>query len=60
MMVLCGDYAYNGGNAILLNPIKAGNNPEVANMNNKRIVFYREPDTENQKINIATLLILRH
>ena len=24
-------------------------------MNNKRIVFYREPDTENQKINIATL-----
>lgn len=51
-----GDYAYTCGNNVLLNPIKAGNNPEVANMNNKRVVFYREPDTsQNQKLNVATI-----
>ena len=37
--VLCGDYAYNCANGVLLNPIKAGNNPKIASMNNKRIVF---------------------
>jgi phage/plasmid-associated DNA primase len=51
-----GNYAYTCGNNVLLNPIKAGNNPEVANMNHKRIVFYREPDTsQNQKLNVATV-----
>ena len=38
--VLFGDYAYTCVNGVLLNPIKAGNNPETASMNNKRIVCF--------------------
>ena len=54
--MMFGNYAYNCANAVLLNPIKDGNNPTVANMKNKRIIFYREPDTtEQKKLNIATI-----
>ena len=44
-----GNYAYTAPNEILLEPIKSGNNPAVANMNNKRLVLYREPP-DNKKI----------
>ena len=45
-----GDYSYTAPNDLLLNSIKSGNNPAVASMNNKRLVIYREPDSENQKL----------
>jgi phage/plasmid-associated DNA primase len=39
-----------------LNPIKQGANPEVASLNHKRAVIYREPDTsQNQKLNLSTI-----
>jgi len=54
--MMFGNYAYNCANAVLLNPIKDGNNPTVASMKHKRIIFYREPDTtEQKKLNIATI-----
>ena len=43
-------YFYTAPNSILANPLKTGNNPEVANMNKKRMIVYREPE-ENKKIN---------
>ena len=56
METLLGNYAYNCANAVLLQPIKDGNNPTVANMKHKRMIFYREPDTsQSQKLNIATI-----
>lgn len=42
--VLGDRFGYTAPNNILLNPMKAGPNPELANMNNKRTIFYREPD----------------
>ena len=51
LLVEClGNYAYTAPNEILLQPIKSGNNPAVSNMHNKRLVIYREPDSENQKL----------
>ena len=56
LLVSClGEYSYTAPNDLLLNGIKSGNNPAVACMNNKRLVIYREPDGENQKINGATI-----
>lgn len=56
METLLGNYAYNCANAVLLAPIKDGNNPTIANMKYKRMIFYREPDTsKSQKLNIATI-----
>ncbi len=49
-----GTFAYVAPVSVILNKIKQGNNPEVANMNNKRFVVYREP-AENELINIGTL-----
>ncbi len=51
-----GNYAYTCSNAVLLNSIKDGANQTIANMDNKRVIFYREPDTSNlQKINSSTV-----
>lgn len=48
--IMMGNYAYNCTNGILLQNLKGGgSNVEVANMNNKRIIFYREPDTMRGK-----------
>ena len=56
LLVSClGEYSYTAPNDLLLNGIKSGNNPAVASMNNKRLVIYREPDGENQKLNGATI-----
>ncbi len=49
-----GTFAYVAPVNVILNKIKQGNNPEVANMDNKRFVVYREP-SENELINIGTL-----
>ena len=49
-----GNYAYVLPVNILLGPLKVGNNPEVANMNNKRLVIAREPDRD-LKFNCATI-----
>ncbi len=48
------NYGYTMSNSILLNPIMIGPNPQVANLNNKRIVFCKEPD-ENQKLVTSTI-----
>ena len=52
---LLGNYGYNCSNSVLLNPLKFGSNPEVANMKYKRTIFYREPDESQSKLNIATI-----
>lgn len=50
---MLGNYYYTCSNGILLNPLKTGPNPELANMKDKRMVVYREPD-QSCLINIAT------
>ena len=53
---MMGSYFYLCQNSVLLNPIKQGANPEVASLNHKRAVIYREPDTsQNQKLNLSTI-----
>jgi phage/plasmid-associated DNA primase len=49
-----GDYYYLGNTNSLLNPIKDGPNPALANLRNKRIVIYNEPEKE-KKLNCATI-----
>ena len=51
---MLGNYAYVLPVNILLGPLKTGSNPELANMNNKRLVIAREPDA-NLKFNCATI-----
>lgn len=38
-----GAYAYKLGSAVLMNPIKGGANPEIANLDKKRFVIVQEP-----------------
>ena len=51
---MLGNYAYILPNQILLGPLKTGSNPELANMNNKRLVFTKEPD-KDLKFNCSTI-----
>ena len=51
---MLGNYAYILPSNILTGPLKTGSNPELANMNNKRLVISREPD-RNLKFNCATI-----
>jgi P4 family phage/plasmid primase-like protien len=44
-----GSYAYKLPTGVLLQPIKLGGNPDVANMDGKRFVLFQEPDS-NQKL----------
>ena len=53
-MEMFGDYGYVLPSKILLNPLKTGSNPELANCNFKRFVLVREPD-DNYKLNCATI-----
>lgn len=55
MQELLGNYCYTAPNAVLLTQLKSGNNPEVAGMNNKRLVIYREPTSSNKKLCLATI-----
>ena len=53
---MLGGYAYTCGNAVLMSPIKDGANPALANMNHKRFVVYREPDTSAySRLNNSTI-----
>jgi phage/plasmid-associated DNA primase len=55
-MKMLGNYGYTCGNAVLLSPIKDGANQSIANMNNKRSIVYREPDSGTySKINACTV-----
>jgi len=49
-----GNYYYGGNNAVLLSPIKNGGNPEIANMEGKRMVVFREP-SEYKKIDLSVV-----
>lgn len=51
---MLGNYAYILPADILLKPLKTGNNPEIANLNKKRLVIAREPD-HNLMFNCATI-----
>jgi phage/plasmid-associated DNA primase len=43
---MIGYYGYTCSNSILLNSINNGANQSIANMNNKRLIFYREPEVK--------------
>jgi phage/plasmid-associated DNA primase len=49
-----GNYGYVLPSNVLLNPLKTGSNPEVANLKYKRLVIAREPDSQF-KINCSTI-----
>lgn len=51
-----GNYGYTCSNAVLLNPIKDGPNQALANMDHKRAIFYREPNTDAySQLNSSTI-----
>ena len=53
---LQGGYGYIAPNNVILNPLKSGGNPEVANMNHKRFVLMREPSSSSgTKFNFGTI-----
>ena len=54
MMETCGKFGYLANNAVLLNPVKDGGNPAIANMSEKRFINYREPD-EKKAINLSAV-----
>lgn len=49
-----GNYGYVIPSNIILQPLKQGSNPEIANCNFKRFIITREPD-DNYKINCSTV-----
>ena len=61
MRNLCGEYAYQCTPLLLTTPWKTGGSPEIANMNNKRLVVYSElPDeNKNDKVKGDTVKKLR-
>jgi phage/plasmid-associated DNA primase len=51
-----GRYGYTCTNAVLMSALKGGANQEIANMDLKRLVIYREPDTDqNKRLNCSTI-----
>lgn len=53
--MLSSNFVYKCSNAVLLQPLKEGINTQVANMNNKRLIVYSEPDSTVKKINGSTM-----
>ena len=49
-----GNYGYILPSNVLLNPLKTGSNPEIANCDKKRLIFVREPD-ESKNLNCSTI-----
>ena len=49
-----GNFGYSANNAVLLNPLKDGGNPAIANMSGKRFINYREPD-EKKSLNLSAI-----
>jgi len=45
---MLGDYAYEGNTNVLTEKIKNGANPELANMDKKRMIIYKEFNTEDK------------
>tara|TARA_R110002096_G_scaffold340087_1_gene533303 strand:+ start:2188 stop:4776 length:2589 start_codon:yes stop_codon:yes gene_type:complete len=54
MMEVVGNFGYSANNAVLLNPLKDGGNPAIANMSGKRFITYREPD-EKKALNLSAV-----
>lgn len=54
MMATVGEYGYKLPNTVLLQPIKEGANPAIANMNKKRFCLAAEPD-DKQRICASTM-----
>ena len=48
-------FCYKCSNAVLLQPLKEGINTQVANMDNKRLIIYSEPDSTVKKICGSTM-----
>ena len=46
-----GNYYYKGNSESFTKPLKEGNNPQVANMNNKRLVIIQEVEADNKRLN---------
>ncbi|MEI8101304.1 MAG: hypothetical protein WCH09_07055, partial [Bacteroidota bacterium] len=46
MLSLCGNYGYKASSSVVCNPIKDGANPQVANLNRVRFVYFEEPDAK--------------
>ncbi len=49
-----GDYGYKGHSSTLIDKLKPGANPELANMNKRRFAVFTEPDIKHP-INVATM-----
>ena len=54
MYMLGDDYSYNGNLSVLVDKIKGGANPELANMHKKRLVLFKEPN-QKDKIQLGNL-----
>lgn len=50
-----GNYGYTCANNVLLKTIDGEVNQSISNMNNKRFIIYREPDSTTKKLNAGTL-----
>ena len=46
-----GNYYYKGNSESFTKPLKEGNNPQIANMNNKRLIVIQEVESEGKKLN---------
>ena len=46
-----GNYYYKGNSESFTKPLKEGNNPQVANMHNKRLVIIQEVESDNKRLN---------
>lgn len=56
-VMLGGDYYYFGNASTLTDKIKAGANPEIANMNKKRLIIFTEPES-NAALNLGAIKAL--
>ena len=54
VLEVLGNFGYSANNAVLLNPLKDGGNPAIANMSGKRFINYREPD-EKKSLNLSAI-----
>ena len=48
MFMLGDDYSYNGNLSVLVDKIKGGANPELANIHKKRLVLFKEPNQKDR------------
>lgn len=56
MLSVLGNYGYTAPNSVLINEMKTGSNPEIANMNKKRMIVYKEPDASSRsQINLSVV-----